>query len=120
MKKDLSLDTILDHGYDCAWILTGEKSNDFRNKVTALLDWKLRGQVTNVAMGKQKKVTVIPSMGKIPIPFVVIDPSSEPDWATIRETCEGVQWKNLLLVLEDKVSASAPRSYFEKVDIATP
>lgn len=116
--KEETLEALLTGGFDCAWVL-GKSDGDFRNPMTALLDWKMRGQLTRIR-DNSKKLTVIPAMGSLPIPFVVLDPSSEPDWSKIREKCEGVQWKNVLLVLEEEVKTSVPKTYFEKVVVRSP
>ena len=91
---------------DCVWIRLEprESPRPLMSPALQWLDWKLRGQISRflVAPVPTKGPTFIPTMRRLPIPFVALDASKETDWPAFFSHCAGLKWKRVLFYAEDQ------------------
>ena len=90
--------------YDCVWIHLGKRSDRaLTHPALQWLDWTLQGQISRyLADGTSKKVvTFLPTMGRIGVTYLALDPESSTDWDGFFKNCEGLKLKRVLYVSED-------------------
>lgn len=105
-------------GYPCVWVsfLGRDKPSPLEAPFLAWLDWELQGVLSRYLLGEgwnANTTTFVPTMHKLPFPYLALEPNRAPDWESAVRNCEGQGWKQVLLVTEsksaaDKIKASCP------------
>jgi hypothetical protein len=94
--------------YDCIWIAFESRANPAPLSSPALqwLDWKLRGQISRFLVDKagDEQVTFLPTMRKLSVPFLALQPGGKVAWEQFQKNCEGLKLKNVLFFCEDPES----------------
>lgn len=102
-----SPEKILEEKFDCIWISFGPESRKGPLQKPALqwLDWKLQGQISRFLMESEEKgrpVTFVPTMNKLPAPYLALHAEGKIDWSLFAKNCEGLQLSRLLYFCEDE------------------
>ena len=112
-------DRILSEDFDCLWICfrVRKAQGPIKSRVLQSVDWKLQGVLSRFLLGarKEKKTTFIPTMAKMPIPFLALDSHSSPDWNSFVKNCEGQKWTEVLFFCEDSASLDRFETELKKV-----
>jgi hypothetical protein len=91
---------------DCFWVAFSDRRRPVPLKSGALqfVDWKLHGTLSDYILkgsSRQTMTTFVPTMGKLPFPYLALEPKGAPDWDQFIKNCEGQRWKHLTLFCED-------------------
>ena len=102
---------ILEEKFDCIWIAFSPQSRRGPLQSPALqwLDWKLRGQISRFLWDSQEKskpLTFVPTMNKLPAPYLALHAEGKVDWDLFVRNCEGLKLSRLLYFCEDESKMS--------------
>ncbi len=105
-------DSLARNGYDGIWVELQDRPSPspLRGRVLQWLDWKLQGQLSRwilAANAADQLPVFIPTMRKVPPQYVVL--VRRFDLGSLRQNCEGLSLKKILLVCEDPSRAVAVR-----------
>lgn len=99
-------ETITKQNYDCVWIsfLGREVSSPISSQALQWIDWKMQGLLSRFVVMKKflaGQTTFIPTMRRLPVPYLALVPNAKPDWDNFLLNCEGLKLKNVLYFCEE-------------------
>lgn len=97
---------ILSDPYDAIWVLFTPRKAPSPILAESLqwIDWKLQGQLSRFLLGEtgeRADPTFLHTMGKLGVPYVVLEAGSQPERESLKRNCEGLRLKRVLLFVED-------------------
>ena len=90
--------------YDCIWIAFAPRDVPHAIGSSALqwLDWKLQGQLSRFLLDESNdSTTVVPTMRKIPSPYLVLERHPPTNWTSFARNCEGMKLSRVLYFCEE-------------------
>lgn len=85
--------SVTEMAFDCLWVRFS--GTETLSPAMQWVDWKLGGQLAR-ALGTTKR-TFIPSMRKILIPYVAVEPESQSSVEAFLDACGGMRFENVLI-----------------------
>ncbi len=108
--------------YDCLWVRHADGQT--LSPAMQWVDWKLGGQLARALT--QAKRTFIPSMRKLSIPFVAVEPETLGSVDAFLDTCGGMKFENVLIYaghgarqFATQLAKAKGREFPRKVTLAT-
>ena len=90
--------------FDCIWISFASRDVPSALKSPALqwLDWKLQGQISRFLLDEKNELTtVLPTMRKVPTPYLVLEKYRPTNWTVFAQNCEGLKASRVLYFCEE-------------------
>ncbi len=102
--------SLAQNGYDGIWVELKDRSapSPLSGKTLQWLDWKLQGQLSRwilEAKGDVDAPVFVPTMRKLPAQYVVL--VRKADAKKLKDSCDGLGLKKVLLICEDSARAAA-------------
>jgi hypothetical protein len=111
---------ITEERFDCIWIRLSprEAASPLESQALQWLDWKLLGQISRYLLkreadgtpAKDGRVTFIPTMRRLPTPYLAIEGGLPLDADAIRKSCAGLGVRRLLYFCEESAKVAAIES----------
>lgn len=106
-----SPETITKENYDCVWIsfVGREETGPIENRALQWIDWKMQGSLSRFIVQNQfrnSQTTFIPTMRKLPVPYLALEPNGKPNWDEFLKNCEGLKLRNVLFFCENAQAVS--------------
>jgi len=91
-------------GYDGIWVELKDRPSPspLEGKTLQWLDWKLQGQLSRWILEAKREADApvfVPTMRKLPAQYVVLVRKADPK--KLKESCDGLGLKKVLLICED-------------------
>lgn len=102
--------------FDCIWISfePREIPDVLRSSALQWLDWKLQGQISRFLLAEgNESTTVVPTMRKIPTPYLVLEKGSSTNWTVFARNCEGMKLSRVLYFCEQRTKVTEVKTEVE-------